>query len=465
MRATILGLGYVGLVTAAGLAEREHDVVGVDVDERRVRTLANGIVPIHEPGLQSLVESGLASGRLRFTTDAQAAVSAAQIVIVAVGTHDGHGGWQTRTMVDTLAGIVEHMADDATLVIRSTLPPEFVARLEIIVSQLRADVGRRPIPVLLNPEFTREGRAVRDFLEPDRVVIGVAIDPGGRGVNALTRLYRGVQAPVLRMSAIEACLSKLGANLFLATKISFANEMALLADAFGADVTEVTRGMSYDTRIGGAFLRAGIGFGGSCLPNQVTMTVRAARAVGIEMPLIAAVGEVNARQRSMFVARIASLVGDLRQARVALLGLAFKPDTDDLRDAPSLDIARELIEAGATVVAYDPVPSAMEHAAALVPGLRLAADVRNVLLGADAAGIVTEWPAFREIAWSDVRHLMRRAIVVDGRNALDPAAVAAADFIYASFGRDVVAHAPRPAAEPIVPDVGVVSLPLSAVPD
>jgi UDPglucose 6-dehydrogenase len=400
----------------------------------------SGAVPFHEPGLPELVEAGLASGKLHFTADPRVAVTAAQVVMVAVGTHDGNGGWQTRTMIDTLSGIVPFLADDATLVVRSTLPPDFIEPLKVVVRQLRRDAGRHPIPLLLNPEFTREGQAVHDFLEPDRIVFGIADDPDGRGAASLARLYRGIDAPVIRMSAIDACLSKLGANLFLATKISFANELALLADTFGGDVNAITRGMSYDARIGGSFLRAGIGFGGSCLPNQVTMTVRMAQMAGIDTPLVAAVAQVNARQRSMFVDRIRGLVGDLHGTRIALLGLAFKPDTDDLRDAPSLDIARELVDAGASVVAYDPMSAAMVNAAARVPGLELADSVTDALTGADVVALVTEWPVFTSLDWVEVRSLVRRAIVVDGRNAFDPATVTAAGFAYASFGRDAAAR-------------------------
>ncbi len=463
MRAAVVGLGYVGLVTASCLAERDHDVIGIEVDEDRIRSLMQGITPFHEPGLADLVTSGIRSGRLRFATEAATAVAASQVVILAVGTHDGHGGWQTDTIRATLAQVVPNMPDDATLVVRSTLPPEFLRQMPRIVDQIRAESNRPQIPVMLNPEFTREGQAVRDFLEPDRIVIGVGSDPTGRGVATLQKLYKGFVAPVLVMSALDACLSKLGANLFLATKISFANELAQLCDAYGADVTQVTRGMSYDPRIGGSFLRAGIGFGGSCLPHQVTMTVKGARAIGLETPLLAAVDDVNARQRQLFVDRMRSLLGNLDGARIALLGLAFKPDTDDLREAPAIDIARALIAEGATVVAYDPMWRAMEGASRRVPGLELAPSARDAMTGADAVGLVTEWTEFREIDWTEARSLVRRAILVDGRNALDPAAVVAADFAYASFGRDVAARsgesvAGRTEAAPVARPIGVPAL-------
>ncbi len=436
MRATVIGLGYVGLVTAACMAEWGHDVIGVDGDERRLRELEAGRMPIHEPGLADLVASGVAAGRLRFVAPSPRTVSAAQLVFVAVGTHDGNGGWQTATIRSALAAIVPSMADDSTLVVRSTLPPDFIRQLPWLVNAIRQEAGRRPIPVMTNPEFTREGTAVRDFLEPDRVVIGIGDDPHGRGASMLGKVYKKVDAPVLVMGATDAALTKLGANLFLATKISFANELAQLCDAYGADVGQVVEGMSHDKRIGGGFLRPGIGFGGSCLPHQVTMTVRDSEALGIGMPLFAAVETINHRQRELFVERIARATGGLAGARVALLGLTFKPDTDDLREAPALDIAALLIERGANVVAYDPMPTARARAAEAVPGLAVVDRAMKALVGADAIGLVTEWPEFTRLPWGAIAKAVRRRVVVDGRNALDPEAIVAAGFEYVGFGRD-----------------------------
>jgi UDPglucose 6-dehydrogenase len=398
--------------------------------------LADGRAPFFEPGLDRAIESSASAGRLRFTTYSAAAIEAAQIVVIAVGTHDGNGGWQTGTILAALGQVVPLMANDATLVLRSTLPPEFLGQLGSIVDRLRTDVDRPPVPVILNPEFTREGQAVHDFLEPERIVLGVASDPDGRGVSSLRHLYRWSDAPVLVMSAVDACLTKLGANLFLATKISFANELAALCDAYDADVTDVVNGMSHDPRIGGSFLRAGIGFGGSCLPHQVSMTVRTAQAAGVPVPLLAAVNDINHRQRRTMVDLVAvQLGGSLLGKRVALLGLSFKPDTDDLRDAPSLDIARWLLEAGATVCAYDPLPAARERAAGLVDGLEVAASVEEAVLSVDAIGLVTEWREFSHLDWPRLRRLVRQAVIVDGRNSLDRSSILAAGFTYASFGR------------------------------
>ena len=439
MRVTVVGLGYVGLVTGACLAEWGHEVVGVDADPRRLGTLRDGRVPFHEPRLPDLVADGVTKGTLQFTDDLKGASATADLVIVAVGTHDGNGGWQTDTVRGALADIVPAMGDHATLVIRSTLPPDFIRQLPQLVSSRRASADRSPIPVMLNPEFTREGRAVRDYQQPDRIVLGVVIDPDGHGEAALRELYHSAAAPVIVMGAIDAAITKLAANLFLATKISFANELAEICDAFGADVSTVVDGMSYDTRIGGAFLKAGVGFGGSCLPNQVSMTIRTAAQVGIDTPLLSAVDEVNHRRRTQVMERAASLLdGTVRGRRVALLGLTFKPDTDDLRDAPALTIASELLEAGAEVIAYDPMPLARERSATLVPGLQVASAAGDAIRDADIAVLVTEWPEFIDLDWALAASTMRRRVLIDGRNVLSGEELAAIGFTYSSFGRGTI---------------------------
>jgi UDPglucose 6-dehydrogenase len=436
MRITVIGLGYVGLVTAACVADWGNDVVGVDADPSRLDALRDGRLPFHEPGLDALVGATTASGRLRFTSDPVSAVAAADIVVVAVGTHDGNGGWQTETIRACLAQIVPAMTASATLVVRSTLPPDAIALVAGLVDAHRAAAGLAPIAVMLNPEFTREGRAVHDYQNPERVVLGVISDPGRRGESALRELYRSAAAPILVMAGIDAALTKLGANLFLATKISFANELAELCDAFGADVTTVVDGMSYDGRIGGAFLKAGVGFGGSCLPNQVTMTIKTADAVGVQTPLLAAVEAVNDRRRVQVVERASILLGgSLRGRRVALLGLTFKPDTDDLRDAPALDIARGLLAAGASVVAFDPMATARQRSAAMIDGLDVVDAPLAALDGADIAVLVTEWRELLELDWGEVASRMRQRFVIDGRNVLPGEHLASLGFVYSSFGR------------------------------
>lgn len=443
MRVAGVGQGYVGLVTAAGAAEWGHEVVGVEIDPRRLSSLQAGESPIYEPGLAELVETHSATGRLSFTNDTAAAVAGSDIVFVAVATTDSDGNWDFGTMRRCLTGLVPIMDDGSTLVVRSTCPPQLVREVTALVADLRAAAGRPPLALAFNPEFTREATAVRDFLEPDRVILGIAADAGGTAEANLRQFYAAVEVPILVMGAVDAMLSKLAANLFLATKISFANELAALCDLHGSRVERVVEGMSYDPRIGGSFLRAGIGFGGSCLPDQVTMTVADADALGLDVPLLAAVDSINARQRKAFVDRIAALVGGVDGKRVALLGLTFKPHTDDLRAAPALDIARDLVARGATVVAYDPMEKARRGARRQVPDLEIADSAMEALTDADAVGLVTEWPEFIALPWDEVAGVVRHAAIVDGRNALDPETMIAAGFAYSAFGRGTTGPAAR----------------------
>jgi UDPglucose 6-dehydrogenase len=438
MQVGVFGLGYVGLVTSACLADRGHQVIGVEVNGARLSALNDGTVPFFEPGLDEMVARHRATERLTFSQSGHEAAANADVVIVAVGTHDGNGGWQTETMLACLSEVVPHMADDAVLAVRSTLPPDFIRQLPRLLRSIREQAGREPIAAVVNPEFTREGAAIRDFLEAERVIFGIIDDPDGRGLDRMNALYAWSTAPVLTMPAIDAAFAKLGANLFLATKISFANELAVLCDAYGAQVDQVVAGMAFDSRIGGRFLRAGVGFGGSCLPNQVTMTVKSASLAGVPSPLLSAVDEINHRQRTDFVARVREMVGgSLEGKRVGLLGLTFKPLTDDLRDAPALDIARHLLAGGATVVAYDPMEGARNRSAELVPGLEVVSSVLEAVTDTDAIGLVTEWPEFLGLDWSVVRAAVRNPVVVDGRGALAPEPMAALGFAYSAFGRGV----------------------------
>ncbi len=432
---TVVGQGYVGLVTAAGAAEWGHQVVGVEKDPVRRDSLLEGQVPFHEPMLAELVSAHLADGRLRFSADMASGVADADVVFIAVGTVDSEGRWETRTMAACLAEVVPLVRDGATIVVRSTCPPAFVTTLAASVEAIRAEAGRGSVSVLLNPEFTKEGTAVHDFLVPDRVVIGVASDPDGSGVARVRDFYEQVEAPIIEMPAVDAIMAKLGSNLFLATKISFANELAALCDLHGAQIERVVEGMAHDPRIGGSFLRAGIGFGGSCLPHQVTMTVADSAARGHHAPLLEAVDHINHRQRMSVVEHLVELLDGVGGRRIALLGLTFKPNTDDLRAAPALDIAQELIRRGAVVVAYDPMDTARTRAAGLVAGLQVVDVVDDALRDADAIALATEWAEFHTLDWSHVASLVRERIVIDGRNALDADDVESAGFVYVGFGR------------------------------
>lgn len=436
MRISVVGLGYVGLVTAACLAKWGHAVRGVDTSAARVTALNAGSLPIFEPGLDELVAAGRDAGRLTFGQSIPDAVRDAEMVFIAVGTHDGNGGWQTDTMRTCLAGVVPEMPDGSVLVVRSTLPPGFVSELAPIVSRIREEVDRPPVRVLLNPEFTREGRAITDFLRPERVVIGVLDDPEEEGAARLHDLYTPAEAPILVMSGINAALAKLGANLFLATKISFANELAGICEGFGASIDDVVEAMGYDSRIGRSFLRAGVGFGGSCLPNQVSMMIRSAEGVGVEASMLRAVDKVNHGQRTRLADTLTRLLGEpLAGKRVALLGLTFKPDTDDLRDAPALEVARLLLERGVAVTATDPMATARSRVGQMFSTLRLTDSAYDAVGGADAIALLTEWPEYATLDWTAVRALARGRIVVDGRNYLSAQEVSDAGFLYVGVGR------------------------------
>jgi UDPglucose 6-dehydrogenase len=413
-----------------------HSVRGIDASEERLASLRSGRPPFYEPGLDRLVREGTNSGRLDFQSSADAAAVSASsdLVVLAVGTHDGNGRWQTDTMATVLADVVPYVADGVSIVIRSTLPPDYLQTLNTIVAAMREQSGLGAVPLVLNPEFTREGRAIHDFMRPDRVVVGLISDPGRIGERVLRNLYAPLDAPILVMSGIDACFAKLASNLFLATKISFANELARLCDAHGADVSEVVTAMGYDPRIGRQFLSAGLGFGGSCLPHQVSMTVEMARRSMVDAPLLGAVQEVNLEQRARFAHRLVEL-STTAAPRVALLGLTFKPDTDDLRDAPSLDVARELIALGAHPVAYDPMPAARHRAATVVSGLDVVESLDEAVYDSDAIGLVTEWSVFRSIDWNAVRSVSRAVAVLDGRNALSEEAILSAGFGYEGIGR------------------------------
>jgi UDPglucose 6-dehydrogenase len=434
MRVSVVGIGYVGLVVSGCLSAWGHRVTGIEANRDRLQSLKRGDLPFHEPGLEELVRDGVTDGRLSFGSD-PALIANSDVVIVAVGTHDGNGGWQTASLLGALDRIVPLVRDDATLAVRSTVPPSLINDLGDIVAGIRAAAERSPIAVVLNPEFTREGSAVGDFFHPDRVVIGVVHDPDARGVGTLKALYAAVDAPFVVATAIDAAMIKLASNLFLATKISFANELAHACDAFGASIDEVLGGMALDPRIGGSFMRPGVGFGGSCLPHQLRMTVLDAAAIDLEMPILAAADETNRRQPERFVERMADGLGGLAGRRIGLLGLTFKPGTDDLREAPSLDIASRLLEAGAEVVAYDPMERARAGAQVKVIGLRTTDRVAELFDEADAIGLVTEWPEFAALDWRALGARMRGRLVVDGRNALHPDDLHEAGFSYIGFGR------------------------------
>jgi UDPglucose 6-dehydrogenase len=420
-RIVVFGAGYVGLVTGACLAELGHQVVLRDVLAARVDTLRRGEVPIYEPGLQEIIARN--RERLSFTTDVAEAVDGADFVFVAVGTPPTHSGDADLAAVWTVIDELPRVDHRIVVVMKSTVP---VGTGEKVRHRLD-ERGLGHVGYVSNPEFTAEGTAVRDFLHPDRIVIGAIDDADGDRVAAL---HDGIEAPVVRCDVASAEMIKLAANAALMTRISFINEIANVCEATGADVVRVAEGVGLDRRIGPSFLRAGIGYGGSCFPKDSLALKQLAANSGYHFQLLTAVIEVNELQKRRLIGKLQEHLGELRGATIALLGLAFKPHTDDVREAPSLVLAGRLLAEGAEVRAWDPVatPEGVE-------GVTQVETVAEAVAGADAAVLVTEWPQLADEDWSALAATMRRRVLVDGRNMLDPAAMRAAGFTYEGIGR------------------------------
>ena len=436
----VIGVGYVGLVTAACFAELGHEVVCLDVKPERIEALRNGSVPIYEPGVDRLLARNRA--RLRFTLELEDLVRSCPIAFVCVDTPATHSGDADLTRVRAVIDSLPETGERLVIVMKSTVP---VGTGEKLRDDLDAR-GLSHVGYVSNPEFLREGRAVADFLEPDRIVIGAFADAAARAVAGL---YAGVQAPVITTDVASAEMIKYASNAFLATKISFINEIANVCEEMGADVGVVAQGMGLDARIGSHFLRPGIGYGGSCFPKDVKALKQLAGNSGYHFQLLTSVIEVNDLQKRRVVGKLERHLGSLRGTRIALLGLAFKADTDDMREASSLVLAARLRAEGATVVGYDPV--AMQNAAELLGDeVELAGSMLEAVTGADAAVIVTEWGEFRQVCTPAVGGAMRTPLVVDGRNLLDPAQARAAGFAYESVGRPSAPadDALRPKADP-----------------
>ena len=416
----VVGVGWVGLVTAACFAELGHRVLARDIVAEKVEALSGGEVPIHEPGLPELLERN--RDRLSFTTDMGELLDAARLIFVCVQTPPTYSG---DADLSAVTQSVEEIGDGEgrALVMKSTVPVGTGRKI-------RSRSGG--LAYVSCPEFLREGSAVRDFLEPDRVVIGA--EPGDEwAADAVAAAYEPLGKPLIRTDVASAEMIKLASNAFLATKISFINEIANVCEEVGADVAEVSRGMGLDQRIGPRFLQPGIGFGGSCFPKDTQALKQLAGNSGYHFQLLSSVIEVNELQKRRVMGKLAKHLGSLAGKRVALLGLAFKPDTDDMREASSLVLASRLEAEGAEVVAYDPVSEA--QADELLPSVELRASALEALDGADAGVLVTEWPEFSEIDWAEAAKRMARPVLIDGRNFLDPDALRAAGFTYDGIGR------------------------------
>ncbi|HEY8583447.1 MAG TPA: UDP-glucose/GDP-mannose dehydrogenase family protein [Capillimicrobium sp.] len=419
----VIGTGYVGLVTAAGFAELGSHVFCIDIDAEKIDRLQRGEIPIYEPGLEDLVARN--RERLHFSTDIAEALDNARLLFVAVGTPPTYSGdadlSAVRAVVDAMPASDRH-----ALVMKSTVPVGTGASIKRVFGEQ----GKEGFRYVSCPEFLKEGSAVADFLHPDRVVVG---DDGDWAGDAVVELYRPLEAPLVRTDIASAEMVKLAANAFLATKISFINEIANVCENTGADVLEVAKGIGLDDRIGPKFLQPGIGYGGSCFPKDVSALKQLAGNSGYHFQLLNAVIEVNELQKRRVIGKLQKHLGSLVGKRVALLGLAFKPNTDDMREASSLVLSARLQADGATVSAYDPI--AGEEAARLLTGVELAASVQDAVRGADAIVLVTEWEEFRRLDLGEVAELMSGTLVVDGRNALDPVAAAGAGLTYEGIGR------------------------------
>jgi UDPglucose 6-dehydrogenase len=418
----VIGTGYVGLVTAAGFAELGNDVWCVDVDAGKIEQLKRGEIPIYEPGLRETVAR--CSDRLHFSTELAPALQHAQLLFVAVGTPPTYSGDADLSAVHAVVGSMP-ASDHHALVMKSTVP---VGTGNTIKREF-AKQGKQ-FAYVSCPEFLKEGSALEDFLEPDRVVVG---DDGDWAGDLVCDLYAPLQAPLVRTDIASAEMVKLAANAFLATKISFINEIANVCEETGADVLEVAKGMGLDRRIGSHFLRPGIGFGGSCFPKDVSALKQLAGNSGYHFQLLTSVIEVNELQKRRVIGKLQKHLGSLVGRHVALLGLAFKANTDDMREASSLVLAARLQADGATVSAYDPI--AEQEARRMMPGVTMADSALGALEGADAAILVTEWPEFAELDWSQAKQRMAGDLIVDGRNHVDREAVRAAGFTYEGIGR------------------------------
>jgi len=428
----------VGLVTGACFAEVGNDVLCLDLDEKKIRTLESGGIPIYEPGLEDVVKRNVAAGRLHFTTDVERAVRFGTVQFIAVGTPPGEdGSADLKHVVAAARNIGRHMTDYKVVVDKSTVP---VGTADKVRSAIAEELGRRkvtvPYAVVSNPEFLKEGAAVEDFMRPDRVVVG-SDDPQA------THIMRALYAPFQRnhdrllvMDVRSAELTKYAANAMLATRISFMNELANLAERIGADIEEVRKGIGSDPRIGYQFLYAGIGYGGSCFPKDVKALIHTAQEAGASLPVLDAVEQVNAEQKRVLATKIMKRFGKVSGKRIAVWGLAFKPNTDDMREAPSRVLIEELLENGATVAAYDPIAmSAAKAAFADLKGVSFADSPMAALQGADALAVVTEWKEFRSPDFDEIKKRLKTPVIFDGRNLYDPEDMKRVGLEYYPVGR------------------------------
>ncbi|MEW5871197.1 MAG: UDP-glucose/GDP-mannose dehydrogenase family protein [Chloroflexota bacterium] len=425
----VVGVGYVGLVTAACFSDLGNRVIALDIVEHKIEGLKRGEMPIYEPGLKELVDRNVRAGRLTFTTSYEEGLEGTEFVFIAVGTPEGvDGEADLRYVAAAAETVAKLMRQPLILINKSTVPVGTGDWVAEIVRRHQPD----PIPfsVVSCPEFLREGSAISDFMQPHRTVLG-SLDP--EAAEKVAQLHLPLRAPIVITDLRTAEMIKYASNAFLATKISFINEIANICEALGADVKEVAIGMGYDRRIGPLFLDAGLGYGGSCFPKDVKALAYMAAEKGRHPQLLYAVMEINADRRPMAVNRVQEMLGDLRGKTIGLLGLSFKPNTDDMRDAPSIDMAKSFLQQGARVRAFDPV--AMEVASGVMPEVEMCADVYSMAQDCDAMVVVTEWNEFKQIDLSRLHKIMRQPVIFDGRNIYDPQVMKRLGFNYRGLGR------------------------------
>ena len=436
MNIAIVGTGYVGLVSGACFAEMGIDVTCVDIDPEKIKCLLNGEIPIYEPGLDDLVKRNVEAGRLHFTTDLTTCLDNVEVVFSAVGTPpDEDGSADLQYVLEVARTFGRNIKKYTILVTKSTVPVGTAKKVKAVIEEeLTKRDEQIDFEVASNPEFLKEGAAIKDFMSPDRVVVGVESD---RAKKVMERLYRPFQMNNYRLYFMDipsAEMTKYAANAMLATRISFMNEIANLCDLVGADVEMVRKGIGSDARIGSKFLYPGCGYGGSCFPKDVKALARTAREYGYTMGVIEAVEAVNERQKEIVVKKLQDKLGTLRGKTIALWGLAFKPETDDMREAPALVVIEKLLEAGASVKVYDPV--AMDECRRRI-GDRVVycKDMYDVVIDADALAVLTEWKEFRIPSWSVIKRVMKQPVLVDGRNIYSKDEVIAEGFEYAAIGK------------------------------
>lgn len=427
MKIVVIGTGYVGLVTAAVFAEIGHQVVGLDIDEAKITSLKSGHIPIYEPGLEDLVKKNLKNKSLVFTTDYKLAVADAEIIFICVGTPPlPDGSYDSKFVYAAAESIAQNLTGYAVIVIKSTVPPTTNDKVSAILKHNTTQL----FDLASVPEFLREGQAVKDALKPSRIVLGVN---SAKAKNVLIKAHRKLKSPVLVTTPQSAQLIKYASNAMLATRISFINAVSILADKVGADIQDVSLGLGLDPRIGSSFLNAGLGYGGSCFPKDTWALITFAKNLGYDFHFLAAVDQVNSQQIDYFIGKMTKQLGNLKGKKLAILGLAFKPDTDDLREARSIELITKLEKLGVKVTATDPV--AIAGAKTILPKTSFTPDPYQAIKGADGLVLVTEWEEYKKLDFGKVKKLLKQPNIFDGRNFFNPDKLTKMGFKYSGIGR------------------------------